>query len=358
MGVLTRFANSCNERVDFGGGRDRRPYLWPVMLRTGNVALVGRTNVGKSTFLNNALGEPLAIVSALPQTTRDTLLGVVAWHNAEIALFDNPGFHNSRNELGRRMNASALDSLHHADLVLVLTDVLHLLRKPGSRGKKPYTPSSRILEEDRRILAEVPEDTPCVIVVNKIDLLSDKSALLPLLSELGACRPASPIVPISCLLRLDVERVLETLAPLLPLGSPRHSSDTLTDRPVRYFIAEYIREQIMRTTRGEIPFAVAVTLDEFSELQTSTLIKATISVEKDGQRIILIGRRGRQIREIGIMSRQRIELFLQKKVHLEIFVRTNNHWRDSRGQMAGLGYTNAESGESTLVAAAHRRGRP
>ncbi len=327
------------------------------MFRTGNVALVGRTNVGKSTFLNAALGEPLAIISPLPQTTRDTLLGVVAWHDAEIALFDNPGFHKSRNALGRSMNASALHSLRQADVVLVLIDVLHLLRTPSSRRMKSHTASSAILEEDRRIFAEVPEDTPCVIVVNKIDLLSDKLVLLPLLSELGGCRPASPIVPTSSLRRDDVERVLETLVPLLPLGDPRHSSDTLTDRPIRYFIAEYIREQVMRTTRGEIPFAVAVTLDEFSELQNSTIIRATISVEKDGQRIILIGSRGRQVREIGIMSRQRIERFLQKKVHLEIFVRTNHHWRDNRGQMSDLGYTNVESYESTFVNATPRRGR-
>jgi GTP-binding protein Era len=194
-------------------------------------------------------------------------------------------------------------------------------------------------------------------VVNKIDLLSGKASLLSVLSELHSYRPDCPIIPISCLQESDVQRVLEVIAPLLPLGAHRYPPDTLTDRSVRYFVAEYIREQVFRTTFGEVPFAVAVTLDEFSELPTATVIKATITVEKDGQRVIVVGRGGRQIREIGILSRQRIERLVQKKVHLELFVRTKKRWRDNCVALNELGYVELNSGQPDALIGSHHRGR-
>ncbi len=323
------------------------------MHRTGNVALIGRANVGKSTFLNEALGEPLAIVSSRPQTTRETLLGVVYWKDTEIALIDCPGFHKPMNELGHRMNAAATDCSRQADLVLFVTDVVS---RPRSSPNKSGAHSPKEFEQDRQLLGEVPANIPGIVVVNKIDLLANKTQLLPILSDLGSIRPAYPIIPISCLQRSDVERVLDVLAPLLPEGAHRYSADTLTDRPVRYFVAEYIREQVIHTTSGEIPFAVAVTLDEFSEFPTVTIIKATISVEKDGQRAILIGRGGRQIREVGILSRQRIERLVQKQVHLELFVRTKKKWRDNRVHLDELGYAPLRSGQSRIEDRPSRRG--
>jgi GTP-binding protein Era len=320
------------------------------------VALIGRANVGKSTFLNVALGEPLAIVSSRPQTTRESLLGVVCRNEAEIALIDCPGIHKPINELGHRMNATAMEGLRQADLVLFVTDVVDLARASRSSTKKSSTTNHKQFEQDRELLAEIPEETPGIIVVNKIDLFVDKTQLLPVLSNLGSMRPAYPIIPISCLQRADVERVLDVLVPLLPEGEHRYSPDTLTDRPVRYFVTEYIREQVIHTTSGEIPFAVAVTLDEFSEFPTVTVIKATISVEKDGQRAILIGRAGRQIREVGILSRQRIERLLQKQVHLELFVRTKRKWRDNRLHLDELGYSQQKSSQNRAEDRPYGRG--
>ena len=308
------------------------------MHKSGDVALVGRTNVGKSTFLNTALGEPLAIISSRPQTTRDTLLGVVIWKDSEIALIDNPGFHRPHNELGIRMNSAAMNCLVSADLVLLVADAEQLQRESKSRSR-----NSSAFDDERRLIAAMPEHTPCVIVLNKIDKLAKKTSLLPLLAELDTLRPSTPVVPVSSLLRSDVERVLDVIGQLLPAGPNRYPTDTLTDRPVRYFAAEYIREQAMRTTSGEIPFAVAVKLDDFSEYPSVTVIKATICVEKAGQRVILIGSGGRQIREIGILSRQRIEGLLKTQVHLELFVQTKKQWRDSRVALDDLGYARLDS---------------
>jgi GTPase len=338
--VVTPIADPCNGAVDFGCNCGKSVYLWPAMQRTGQVPLVGRTNVGKSTFLNAALGEPLAIVSRHPQTTRDALLGVVMWKEAEIALVDCPGFHKPRNELGVRMNVIAKDQLIHADLVLLVTDIEPLLRISRGRARSAPVDLRRQYDDELKLMSDIPETIPYAVIVNKVDKLSDKGLLLPLLSQLHEVRPSVSIIPTSCLLRDDVERVLDVIAPLLPVGPHRYGADTLTDRPNRYFVAEYIREQVMQGTSGEVPFAVAVTVDEFSELPSITIIKATLSVEKEGQRIILIGRGAQKIRDIGIRSRKRIEELLRKKVHLELFVRTRNYWRNNQVELEDLGYGN------------------
>jgi len=328
------------------------------MHRSGNVTLVGRTNVGKSTFLNIALGEPLAIVSPRPQTTRDPLLGVVIWKDAEIAIMDCPGFHRPRNELGVRMNAVATDHLLHSELVLLLTDVEPLLQKPpGKRRASPFNVSKAYAEE-LKLLSQIPEGTPCILVVNKVDKISNKQLLLPLLSQLSEARPTATIVPASCMLRSDVERVLEIIAPLLPEQPHRFEPDTLTDRPVRYFVAEYIRERVMHATSGEVPFVVAVSLDEFSELPSVTIVKATLCVEKEGQRIILIGHGGQKIKEIGIASRSRIEGLLKKKVHLELFVKTRKYWRNNKADLEDLGYGASRSEPLKPAIRSSERGRP
>ncbi len=304
------------------------------MQRSGSVTLVGRTNVGKSTFLNTALGEPLAIVSPRPQTTRDPLLGVVVWKNAEFSFIDCPGFHKPKNELGTHMNAVAKDQLNHSDVVILVTDV-----EPFTRlGKARDFDVRKAYAEEAKILSELAEETPRVVLINKVDTISDKRRLLPILSQLGTIWPSAQIVPISALSREDVERVLDVVEPMLPEAPHRFDPDTVTDRPIRYFATEYIREQAMKVTAGEVPFAVAVSLDEFSEMPDVTIIKATLNVEKEGQKAILIGHGGQKIREIGILSRQRIEGLLKKKVHLELFVKTRKYWRNNKSDLQDLGY--------------------
>lgn len=315
------------------------------MFRSGTVALVGRANVGKSTFLNTALGEPLSIVSSCPQTTRDALLGVVHRDYAEFAVLDSPGLHKPHNELGRRMNLAAREATRQANYALILIDTQAIFN-----GRHAPTSASRgpsIDAEDARIIADLPSDIPWSIVLNKVDRLRDKAQLLPLLSQLSQQYPNRAVIPVCSMKSEDVERVLREIAPSLPEGPARYEPDALTDRPIRYFAAEYIREQIMRTTHGELPFAVAVTIDEFDESANGAIIKATISVEKDGQRIILIGHKGQQIKEIGILARQRIEQLLQKKLHLQLFVRTCKRWKDNQTLLTEFGYASAAQTKGT-----------
>jgi GTP-binding protein Era len=317
------------------------------MFRSGTVALIGRANVGKSTFLNTALGEPLAIVSSFPQTTRDALLGVVTREGVEFALLDSPGLHRPHNELGRRMNLSAIDTLRRADFALVFVDVTPLSKQPRRKPGRALNQLPSWSTEDARVIDSLPPSIPWAIVLNKVDQLKDKSRLLPLLTDLANRYPQREVFPISSLDRSDVDRVLSTIEPAMPERPARYDSETLTDRPLRYFAAEYIREQVMRTTRGELPFAIAVTVDEYSEMEKAVVIQATISVEKDGQRVILIGHKGQQIREIGILSRKRIEHLLQKRVHLQLFIRTSKRWKDNQTILAELGYSSNSGSNSS-----------
>ncbi len=299
-------------------------------MRSGTVALVGRSNVGKSTFLNAVLGEPLAIVSPLPQTTRDTLLGVVHRAQAQIAFLDTPGLHRPRSELGRRMNAVAKDALAGAAVVVLMTDV--------ERVRRRVTAGAAADPEDLSILEQIPQATPALVVVNKIDLLRDKSLLLPLLSEMCERRVLAAIVPVSVRADDGLLRVLDEIERALPEAEPAFGEDTLTDRSTRWLAAEYLREQVLLGTRGEVPHAVAVSIDRFDESDTLVVVQATLHVEKHGQRGIMIGQGGTRIKELGIRARQRIEALVGRRVHLELFVRLTPRWRNAPRLLAELGY--------------------
>lgn len=301
-------------------------------MRFGTIAIVGRSNVGKSTFLNRVLGEPLAIVSPLPQTTRDNVLGVVHRKDAQLAFLDTPGVHQPRSELGRRMNAAALDAARTADVVLFMTDISALA------PPKKHAKDKSVSELDQELLASVPKDAVTVLVVNKIDALRDKSKLLPALVAFQESRDFHALVPISVKSDDGVERVLDALVQALPEGGVGFDEDTLTDRPTSFFAREYIREQVLLAMRGEIPHAVAVSIDEFVEGQKSSTIKATVHVEKVGQRKIIIGTGGLQIKAIRVGAQARIAELLGHKLHLELFVRVTPQWKSMPRQLAELGY--------------------
>jgi GTPase len=304
-------------------------YLGLPEMRFATIAIVGRANVGKSTFLNAALSEPLAIVSVRPQTTRDALLGIVHRPDAQLAFLDTPGLHHARNELGRRMNAAALDAARLADVLLFMTDI----DPAGSRKK-----ALELAPEDREILERLPERTPTVAAVNKLDLCRDKNRILPLLTELEKTRSFAAIVPVSLRDPRDPPRLLDALVAVAPEGDPGHPDDALTDRPTSFFAREYVRESVLHATRAEVPHAVAVAVDEFIETPTLVSIRATLHVEKPGQRKILVGTGGTTIRDVGIAARKRIEELVGRKVHLELFVRVTPRWRDTRRMLAELGH--------------------
>ena len=312
-------------------------------MRFGTAALVGRSNVGKSTFLNAALGQRLAIVSPLPQTSRDALLGIVHRKESQIAFIDTPGLHRPRSELGRRMNAAALDAARAADVVVMMTDV-----------------TTRI-DEDRPVLELLPREAPTLLVVNKVDTLRDKSRLLPLLERFMGLHAFEEVIPVSVLRKEDVERVLGAIERTLPEGPAGYESESLTNRPVSFFIREYVREQVLTQASGEVPHAVAVSIDSIDEGDRVVVIRATLHVEKEGQRRILIGKGGERIRAIGIGARERIEELLERKVFLELFVRVTPRWKNAARQLGELGYDAMpiEANELAALEAAEpaRRGR-
>jgi len=292
--------------------------------RSGTVAIVGRPNVGKSTLLNAALGEPLAIVTPVPQTTRDRILGIVHRPDAEIALLDTPGIHKPHSRLGRTLNRTARLAAAEADVVVFVI--------AASAGSPSVHPG------DRTLLADIGKDVPTVLTVNQVDRLRDKSRLLPLLEELAKLRDFAAIVPISALRGDGVSRVLDEVERALPEGPPRFEEDALTDRPTRFFVGELVREPILRSTREEIPHAVAVEVSRFEERGGTVHIDATIHVEREGQKRILIGRGGEKLKAVGIAARPRIETLTGKKVYLSLWVRVTPDWTDSEQRLAELGY--------------------
>jgi len=300
-------------------------------MRFGTIAIVGRANVGKSTFLNAALGEPLAIVSPLPQTTRDTLLGVVHGDKAQLAFLDTPGLHHEKNELGRRMNQSAREAARGADVILFVTDVTHLVM--GSAAKRVALPA-----EDERLLVELGSSVPAVAAVNKLDLLHDRTRLIPLLDALNKARPFEAIVPLSMRSPADVERLLGVLGEVVPEGEAGYEADTLTNRPTSFFVREYVREAVLAGARGEVPHAVAISIDTYDDGPKLVRVEATVHVEKLGQRGILVGKGGEKLKEIGTQARKRIETFVGKKVFLKLFVRVTPRWKSVPRQLAELGY--------------------
>ncbi len=324
-------------------------------MKFGTVAIVGRSNVGKTTFLNAALGEDLAVVSPVPQTTRENLLGVVHRKAAQIGFLDTPGIHRPRSELGRRMNDSAIEGARGADAILFMLDAsvqLTPTRRPNA--EHAFHPEDQLLLQT---LAEL--KLPTVAVVNKVDLIGAKSKLLPLLEALGKVHDFSAIIPATVLEGADVERVLSALETVLSEGSKAYADDTLTDRPLRFFLAEYVREQVLLQCRKEVPHAVAVSIDKVEESPQRTAIYATLHVEKEGQRRILVGAGGAQIKAIGTLARQRIEARVGHPVYLKLFVRITPRWKHIPIKLAEFGYGSSQfTGEAALAKASTKPKKP
>jgi GTPase len=303
-------------------------------MRFGTVTLIGRTNVGKSTFLNWALGERLAITSPLPQTTRDSLLGVLTRPEAQIAFLDTPGLHRPRTELGRRMIVSAYDSLLSADVIVMVTDVGKAEKVVA--GVVPRT----IQPGDEEILAELGkhERARKILLINKVDTLKDKAKLLPTLEAYQATGLFESLLPVSCTRMTNLESALAEIASHLPEAPPGYEADVLTNRPTLYFVREYVREAVLNQLGREVPHAVAVSVDQAVDGPTLFRVQATIHVEKLGQRKIVVGQGGSRIKEIGTAARLRLEKLIEKKVHLELYVRITPRWKDTPRKLNELGY--------------------
>ena len=308
--------------------------------RSGFVALVGRPNVGKSTLLNRLAGEKLAIVSPKPQTTRNRILGVVTRPEGQIAFLDTPGIHRGHGELSRHLLQVALSAAGEVDLNLMLIEM-------------PERPSTevRIDPEDRRVLQELRQKKkPIALAINKIDR-APRERVLPLIDAYRSEFSFTEIVPTSGRTGDGVEDLFRILLAHLPEGPPLFDEDVLTDQAERQLAAEYIREQILRRTREEVPHSSAVVVDLFDESERArrhptrpgelgglVRILATIHVERDSQKGILIGKGGRMLKEIGTDARKAIERLLGTHVYLELRVTVEPKWSERKEGLRKLGY--------------------
>jgi GTPase len=311
-------------------------------MRAGTIAIVGRSNVGKSTLLNQILGERLAIVSPLPQTTRDALLGVVRRDGAELAFLDTPGIHKPKTELGSRMNSSAMSAAESADVVVFVTDASVGVQNAKKKLKRADAtpPLAELMPEDAELLKSLKsfKKVPAILALNKIDTVRDKGLLLPLLQSYLDAVPFRTLVPISALENDGVDRLLDEISALLPEGEAGYPEDTLTDKPSSFFAREYVREQVLLSLKGEIPHAVAVSIDSFDEGSDKLRVAATLHVEKISQRKIIVGTGGAVIKALRIGAEKRLSRLLGRKVKLELFVRVTPQWKDAPRMLAELGY--------------------
>ena len=293
--------------------------------------MVGRSNVGKSTLMNALLGEALAVVSPTPQTTRHRVLGVVRHHDAQIGLLDTPGLHRPQNRLGQLMNAAARSAVDDAHVVLFVT--------APQRQKDRYGVSPG----DRTLLADIGADKPTLLVLNKIDTIKPRSDMLPLLQELATLRDFAAVIPLSALRNDGLSRLLDEIPPHLPERDALWPDDDLTDRPVRFFVAEFVRAEILHVARQEVPYGVTVIVDSYVETAKMPRISATIHVDRDTHRPILLGKGGAQLRDIGIAARARVEALLGHRIHLDLFVRVTPGWADNPSLLRDLGLDEGHS---------------
>jgi GTP-binding protein Era len=291
--------------------------------KSGYVAIAGPPNAGKSTLLNRMLGEKISITSKKPQTTRNRILGVLHRPALQIVFFDTPGVFEARDKLNRRIVDAALAAVGDADLILVVIDASH--SDPAA---------------ERFLVKQLQSQTrPVILALNKVDLI-DKSRVLESIAKWSQTYAFDEIVPISARHGIQIEELILAMAGILHPGPPYFPQDTLTDVTERFIAAELIREQVFRLTGEEIPYATAVTIDVFEEKKEGRLvtIEATIHLERDSQKGMVIGKKGSKLRQIGTRSREQIEKMLGCKIYLKLFVRVQKNWRKDTKAIRRFGY--------------------
>lgn len=289
--------------------------------RCGQIAIVGKPSVGKSTLLNALVGSRIAITSRRPQTTRHRLRGILTTAQAQFIFVDTPGFQTRhRSRLNERMNRSVRNCVADVDAIVVVLE---------AKG---------LAAADRDVLALLPAGVPVIAAVNKVDRLTDRGRLLPLLAEIGATRDFAAIVPVSAEKHWQLDALTAEIAACLPPGPKLYPEDDLTDRDERFLAAEYLREKIFRLLGQELPYAAAVLIDRFTHEGALRRIHATVLVEKASQRAILLGSEGARMKSIATAARGDMERLFGGKVFLEVWVRVKAHWADDERTLTQLGY--------------------
>jgi len=296
--------------------------------KSGFVAIVGRPNVGKSTFLNRVLKQKVAIMSDKPQTTRNKIQGVITDNDSQIVFIDTPGIHKPKHELGKFMTDLALGTLNEVDMVMFMTPANEKIG-PGDRF---------IIEHLKRV------NKPVFLVINKIDLIK-KDELLEVVANFKKEHDFDGVIPISATSGENVDTLLDVVKEHLEEGPQFYPTDFITDHPERFIISELIREKVLHLTHEEIPHSVAVVIDEiYRDQDKEDLINvaATIIVERKSQKGILIGKQGKMMKDIGTLARKDIVNLLGSKIYLELWVKVQKDWRNKKIHLTDFGYSKKE----------------
>jgi GTP-binding protein Era len=289
--------------------------------RCGYAAVVGRPNVGKSTLLNRLVGQKVSITSSKAQTTRHRVTGIVTTAHAQVVFVDTPGYQTKhRSRLNDRMNRAVTRCLADVDATVLVLE------------------AGRTTEADRAVIDLLPAGARVVVALNKIDRLKDRDALLPQMAGLAALRPFSAIVPVSAEKERGLDALVAEVRALLPEGAPIFAVDEITDRDERFLAAEFVREKIFRLLGEEVPYATTVAIDRFEHDGGMRRIHATVYVDRDSQRAILLGAGGEQMKAIASSARVDMERLFGGKVFLEVWVRVKGGWTDDEALLTRLGY--------------------
>jgi GTP-binding protein Era len=281
--------------------------------RSGFVSILGRPNAGKSTLLNALVGQKLAIVSDKPQTTRTTIQGVLTTPGAQVVFLDTPGIHQADTLINQRMMARVAEALEGRDLLVYVVD----------STREPQPADQQAVEMVKAAGA------PVICVLNKIDRLQPKSRLLPLIERYRTLAGFAEIIPASAIKGDGLDIIRDAILSRLPEGPAYFPEDYVTDQPERFLVAELIREKILDETREEVPHSVNVTIDQWEEKRNLTHVAATITVERPGQKVIVVGEKAARLKKIGTLARLEIEKLLGRKFFLELFVRVRERWREN-----------------------------
>ncbi|MCI6284652.1 GTPase Era [Selenomonas sp.] len=292
--------------------------------KSGFIAVIGRPNVGKSTLINSLIGQKIAIMSDKPQTTRNRILCILTRPEAQIVFLDTPGIHKPKHKLGEYMVKAAEGTLKEVDAIFFVVDATEKM------GPGEYY----ILE---RLQATA---KPVILVVNKLDLI-EKQDVLPIISNYSEKYPFVGIVPISAKEEENLDALIEEVEKYLPEGPQYYPDDMVTDQPERLIVAELVREKALQLTRDEVPHAIAVDIDEMKTRDNGDVyVRATIYVERDSQKGIIIGAKGSMLKEIGKLARADIEMLLGSKCFLDLWVKVKKDWRDRDSVLKGFGFGN------------------
>jgi GTPase len=289
--------------------------------RCGTVAIVGRPNVGKSTLMNALVGQKISITSRKAQTTRHRITGIHTFDDAQYIFVDTPGFQTQHSgALNRSLNRAVTSTLSTVDAVLFVIE------------------AGRFGPDDQKVLDLIPPSAPTLLVVNKLDRVSDKTTLFPFLQSMSGLRDFKEIVPLSAKARDDVERLLATIKPYLPEGEPIYSEDDLTDRSERFLAAEILREKVFRWTGDELPYTSTVLIEKFETEGRLRRVFATILVDRDTHKAMIIGQKGAKLKQISTEARLDMEKLFGGPIYLETFVKVKSGWADNEAGLRAYGY--------------------